>query len=778
MVQDSHISPTGLTLYIVALAKHYAWYVIAAVLAITAILGWSALRVEVSSSLDELFPDEVARRLQERGQSRSERDLLIMAAESQNAFAIDGLIALDDAIQRISALEEVTDSVTLFNLLAFGVADNGRLTIGPISAHARAPDNAQEAELLKNRLLDDPVSRRLLISPDATTLGAVFNVPLRNDYEHLFSEIDRLTSLLSTHYDVHWGGNPTFEFRIKKRLTADLPRLLIAALAVIMISYSLAFRAGRAVFLPLLVVAIGTVWTIGTMRLLGVTFTVTSIMAPPLVLSLGSAYSVHVLTEYYASGGRDGFGRGTVLQAMPRVTATITLAALTTIIGFSSLLTGSLAQVREFGLITALGVAYCALLALVFLPACLRLLPPPRRVHVSKRGSLVLHAVSRLAEARWQYLVLVTAAVVAFSFVTSVGRIRYDTDIARMFGRDSQVVQDNLFVVRNLVGALDVNITMTAPEGSRSYFIDPASLQHIADLEHALRQDLDVAYVSSFVTQLSRMNHALRGTYEVPQNRALVGAFARLLSGIAESLSSELLLGSTVDPEFGTLTVNVRVTEPEDGGSFVKEYEYRETIARIRSLVDRLLPDAVGVDIWSNGMAILSVSDSLLSDHLRSAVVSLVLVFIVTAIGFRSVVFGAYALIPVATGLMTNFALMALAGIPLDAVTMTLSAMSIGVGVDHAIHLLLAYQREEGRSSSSTSGVISRMLLRSGRSVLISALSLAVGLLVLVTSTFPPIAVVGLLLGVLVLSTLIGSLVFLPAVLGLRLRGSPRLPIS
>ncbi len=772
MTQESRIPLDKLAFGIVGFAQRRAPAVIATVLGLTVIFAVLAAGVEVRSTLDELFPAEVERLLRERGQSRADRDFLIMAAASSNPFAVDALAALDGAFRQIEALEEVTGSITPFNLLTFGAGPRGGLAVAPIAAGGRAPDSAQDAELLKRRLLDDPTSRKLLAAPDGTTIGAVFNVPRRADYDRLFAALERITAPLADYYEIHWGGNPTFDHRMKRRLTTDLPRLLIAALVVIMISYYATFRGALTVVLPLLVVVAGTIWTVGTMRLLGFSFTITSIMTPPLVLSLGSAYSVHVLSDYYTSASRGGLLRDSVKWAMARVTATIVLAALTTIIGFSSLLTGSLVQVREFGLITAVGIAYCAVLALVFLPACLTLLPPPSRARKWPQSPAILSALARLGGTRWKYLVLVAAAALVVVCLGSLGRLRYDTDLARMFGRDSQLIRGNLFVSRTLVGALDVNVTLTAPEATRNFFLDPEQLQRVADLEHALRSDPDVAYVASFVTQISRMNLAARGTYEVPRNRALIGAFARLLQGLPDDSFSNAMLQSTIGENASSLTVNVRVTEAAEGGRLVNEQEFRETADRIEELVTAHVPAEVGVEIWSNGMAILSVADDLLLDHVRSAIVSVVLVFLVTAVGFRSALFGAYALVPVAAGLMTNFTLMALADIPLDGVTMTLSALSIGVGVDHAIHLLLAYRREAG-AAATPAAAIALALERSGRSILISALSLAAGLLVLVASTFPPIAVSGLLLAVLVLSTLVGSLVILPVIMGLR-RAAPR----
>ena len=742
--------------------------VVIAAAALTVVLGVFATRMEVSSSIEDLLPDEVRGFLREHGQSRDERDILLMAAASEHAFEVDALAALDQALQQIAARDEITESITPFNLMAFGKAANGGIVAGPVSPGGRAPADSEEAQILKRRLLEDPLSRKLLISPDGATLGAVFNVPLRNDYRHLFADLERISNVLSEHYDVRWAGNPTFEYRIRERLSADLPRLLVAVLAIIVISYFLMFRSIRAVVIPLLVVVMGTVWTIGTMSILGIRLTITSIMAPPLVLSLGSAYSVHVLSEYYAKVSAPV--RTTVAMVMSRVTPTIVLASLTTIIGFSSLLTASLTQVREFGIITAIGIAFCALLVLFFVPACLRLLPAPGSMPRTGSDLRLLHRVLGLAETGWRYLVLAATALFAFVFLLVVGSLRYDTDVSHLFGRDSQVVQDNLFVVQRLVGLLDVNVTLSAPESAQGYFFDPGTLSLVADLEHTLREHPDIAYVSSFVTHLSRMNHAVRGTYQVPQNRAVVRVFFTLLDQFAAARSSALMV-SDIDRDASRLTINIRVTEQQDGNGLVKEQEYRDRVERIREQVQHNIPEEMGVEIWSNGMAILSVSDDLRVDHLRSAIITVALVLLVTAIGFRSILLGALALIPAITGVMTNFTLMAVANIPLDAITMTLSALSIGVGVDYAIHLLLAFRRARREPGSDLP--LSHVLADSARSVVISALSLTAGLLVLVTSTFPPIAIVGLLLAALVVSTLVGSLLILPAVLGL---GRGRVP--
>jgi len=112
-------------------------------------------------------------------------------------------------------------------------------------------------------------------------------------------------------------------------------------------------EALRSLGLPLVVVGLGTLWTIGTMHLLGFELTVVSIMVPPLVLTLGSAYSIHILNQYYREARVKDRGKAWIAHSVGHINQTILLAALTTIIGFSSLTSANLSQIKEFGLSTA-----------------------------------------------------------------------------------------------------------------------------------------------------------------------------------------------------------------------------------------------------------------------------------------------------------------------------------------------------------------------------------------------------------------------------------------
>jgi predicted RND superfamily exporter protein len=122
------------------------------------------------------------------------------------------------------------------------------------------------------------------------------------------------------------------------------------------------------------------------------------------------------------------------------------------------------------------------------------------------------------------------------------------------------------------------------------------------------------------------------------------------------------------------------------------------------------------------------------------------------------------------TGIMLNFILMVVLHIPFDVVTVMFSSVAIGVGIDDSIHLIIRYRRQTkiyAEGEIEIDAVLSHTLKTAGRPILLTSLSLMMGLLVLTFSRFLPILYFGLLVSLALLTTTIGALVVLPALLSL-----------
>jgi hydrophobe/amphiphile efflux-3 (HAE3) family protein len=741
--------------------------------ALSVVLGYFAMHVQLDADVMNMLPSnyEVMKLTERFGRSDDSGQLLI-AVESADLYSLEKLQAFEAGIERVRGASVVLGSITPFNLVTFE-REGRRLMPVTMAPEGRAPRTQEELELFHRRLTGDPLARNLVLSGDGTTLCAVFPVELRQDYSSLLALADEVATELGGYFDVHVAGAPVILQTTKNALLEDVPKFLILGAAVILAILFLSFRTLRSVALPMIVVGLGTLWTIGTMRILGYSLTVISIMVPPLVLTLGSSYSIHILNQYYREVKVHAGDNEWIAHSVGQINLTIFLAALTTIIGFSSLATATLRQVREFGLSTSIGIFYCAILSLVFFPAVLSLLKPPRE---RDRDRVLKGHITRFMEhlgywvIRRRWFIVGVVVVIVVGFGVSLRYVRYQTNYMAYFRASERLIQDSDYVIRKFGGYTNVFMTVEAPGGQSGYFLRPEVLRKLEAFEQDLRDDPDVSYVFSFTQYLRLMNLRLTGSFTVPESRApilLLSRYMRAITGSAYGQSMEI---EPINEDFTRMTISFRAFDSRTG-SMILEPEYRKLLARVDGLVDTRLssfdPPPV---LWGRSLALLYISETLSRDQLYSVLVSLLLIFLVTAVGFRSARLGLLTLLPMLTGIMLNFIIMVVLHIPFDVVTVMFTSVAIGVGIDDSIHLIIRYRRQtriyqEGEVEISK--VLAHTLKTGGRPILVTSLSLITGLLVLTFSRFLPILYFGLLVSLALFTTTIGALIVLPAVLSL-----------
>jgi hypothetical protein len=264
------------------------------------------------------------------------------------------------------------------------------------------------------------------------------------------------------------------------------------------------------------------------------------------------------------------------------------------------------------------------------------------------------------------------------------------------------------------------------------------------------------------------------GTEEVPANRAVVTLFSRLVGSAAASASGSLI-GNMVNADGTRLTLSFRIYNSATG-HFMDESRFRGFLSQLRRTVAENPVGEAKPVIWGEILRSLSLADSLRRFLIISMVISLALIFAVAAITFRSPIFGRYAVMPLAAGLMLNFILMALLRIPLDMTTIMVANITIGVGIDGGIYLVIQYQREIRRHPGDFPKAIGQTLHVMGRAIILSTFSIVMALLVFTSAAFKPIVYFGLLVIFSLSATAAGTLTVLPALLNVdsRFRGRSR----
>jgi len=162
------------------------------------------------------------------------------------------------------------------------------------------------------------------------------------------------------------------------------------------------------------------------------------------------------------------------------------------------------------------------------------------------------------------------------------------------------------------------------------------------------------------------------------------------------------------------------------------------------------------------GSILSELAHKIVNGQFLSLGLAIFVVGILLMILFRSVTAGLISAIPLALSIITLFGLMGIFRIELNVATALLSSIMIGVGVDYTIHFLWRF-REERQNSLDPQDAAKKTLTTTGRGIVFNALSVIIGFVVLLTSSFMPVRFFGFLVVVSISSCLIGALILIPA---------------
>jgi predicted RND superfamily exporter protein len=334
------------------------------------------------------------------------------------------------------------------------------------------------------------------------------------------------------------------------------------------------------------------------------------------------------------------------------------------------------------------------------------------------------------------------------------------------------------FFARKIGGFEEIGITLTAPDNRANYFLRTDVLNSLSQFESRLAENPDICYLSSFVSYLEYANQVMYGRREIPQTRGLTLLLSRYFKVFAASEEASRVLGLLTNEDFSSLTMMLRIYDSADQ-SFIDEIGLREVLHQLDELQAEYIPDEVEIARWGPLLRYLPLSDILQRDAVRSMVIAALLIICITAIGFRSLLYGLYAVIPLLTGIMINVVFLYLTGIPMDALTIMVSSIAIGVGVDDAIHFLIQFrkqwEKERAKETQDIRAAVTTTMNITGRPIVLTTLAIDGGMLILGFGLFKPIVYFGLLVIITLSAACLGTVLVLPAVLSIgRRRGRRR----
>ncbi|HET6487562.1 MAG TPA: MMPL family transporter, partial [Spirochaetia bacterium] len=399
-------------------------------------------------------------------------DLAMVAVESDAVFSTRTLGDIDRLTEAFRAVDGVSSVTSLTNVMDVRKAPGGSVETGKLIDAGNLPATQEGMRALRDYVMGKERYRGSLVSNDGRASLIIVQLAAGSDKNAVVRALQAAAPASAFPETLYFGGIPFLTAELARFILHDFALLLPIAALLIILTLFFSFGTLRGVLVPLGSVAVTVVWVLGFMSLLRVPLTLVSDIIPAILIAVGTAPCIHILSKYDEDTtlyGQTGPGPS---AAFGEVGLRVILAAVTIVLGFCSFIIGSyLTTIRDFGIFTAVGVCFSLLISILLVPAVLTLIPVRPRPAASRRARAPRHPEGRLvyrAMRAWADLVvrrrtaiLIASGVVLVAGIVGIPLIQRKADFAEFFDPGSQVRRTEAFITREFGGSRPVQIDFT-----------------------------------------------------------------------------------------------------------------------------------------------------------------------------------------------------------------------------------------------------------------------------------------------------------------------------
>jgi len=745
----------------IALLLRHRRVALAAIAAVTVLLGWAALTLRIDPGVESMIPSGPGDldRLHHFRSLFGSDEIVVVAFHSDDLFSRGSLERLDRLTRRVAALPHVARVLSPTSVRDL---DGDELGPVPVYPYAQVKAGKLEPQAMGERLGSHPIFGGLLVAKDARTAALIVELeegPADAEWRSgLVADLRRLGAEAGLGPATFVAGIPVEKADVARYIARDQAIFVPLVFMILAVMTAMLYRHPVGMLVPLATVTLALVWALGLFGLAGRALNPVTSLMTPVILVMSLEGTIQLLNQYLLARAHGLALPAALEQAHARMRTPCFNAALTAAIGFLSLLVLPIPAIREFGLFTAIGIMLGYGHTIVLTPLLLASLPdlPPRAIRAFEAGPIERRLCSLVG---WvtRHRTATALAIGALLAVAVAGlfRIQVETDLVRSLRHASPLAAATRFIDANLTGVNAVEILVPAPAGPGAEI-----LEKVAQLEGAVRGLPDVRKVTGLPDLLARVNRAMhRGNdayARLPEGPDAETDITDFIEALRKEAPADLdrFLASGTDGR-ATLRINARVPALDTARSQI-------LFQRIRDAADRA--GLADVDLTGNFVVFSNMSTTLVRHQIHGLAIALVLILGVMAIQFRSIRLGALCAIPNGAPVLMVYGLMGWSGIALSVPTAMIASVVIGTIVDNSIYLLAPF-REAFRQEANYVMALMDMVRVSGRAVVFSTVTLAVGFWVGIFSSFIPTVHFAVLAGAAFLLGLISQFVLLPLVL-------------
>ncbi|NRA33259.1 MAG: MMPL family transporter [Polyangiaceae bacterium] len=582
-------------------------------------------------------------------------------------------------------------------------------------------------------------------------------------------------------FRLYLAGWPTVTAALADALKAEQAKISAASGLALILLLWLFFRHPIGFMGPLVVVAMSVVWTLGAMTVVGIKLTAEVQIVLCFIQIVGIGDTVHIISVYRGLRRQGVANDKAICGAVATTGLPILFTTLTTAAGLMSFLVAETPPIRYCGLFGALGVFVALVLSFTVMPALLSY-NTKSLLGVSAEDKRSRDWLDRLLawgaglsrptptlgnRPAWRVAAFAAVFTLTMSFCASRARVAHDP--LRWFPEDSALRVAFRTIDEHVGGAANLELVVQALPGSSLW--DRGTLVALERLEqHALAyedEEIDTKFVTNVTSVLDvirESNRALHGGdiahYRLPDSQRAASDLFTLFEGSGPGQLKRLM---TVDGQRTVMTLRVR---------WFDSTLYERFLDHINAGATEFLGPYATVHVTGNVSTNTKIAGALIRDLSRSVVLAFCLITVIMVALYRDLKLGLVAMVPNLTPAIAVLGVMYLVDIPLDAASILLSSLILGVAVDDTIHFMHQFHVHYGLHGS-VDDAIDAAMNHAGRALVSTSTILFLGFGTYLVGDLGTFRVFGVMMTAAIVVALVADLVFAPALLRLMYKDVP-----
>jgi len=647
-----------------------------------------------------------------------------------------------------------------------------------------------------NEIVNSPVFRNFVISEDGKTSGIIVNIKKDIVPENFESkskiEIEKykdnlkkqnhqniieIRDVIKSYEDIgkiHLGGIPMIADDMMSFIKSDIIVFGIGVFLFIIATLWYVFRKLIWIIVPISSCFFSVVIMMGILGILGWKVTVISSNFIALMLILTMAMNIHMSTRFLQL--KEDYPNKNILELITLTTNKmfwpILYTALTTIIAFLSLIFSEIKPIIDFGWMMTLGLITSFIITFTLLPTLINFVPKENVSLKKYENSIIISFFAKISQNYHQIIFTITGVIILLS-VVGISRLEVENSFINYFSKKTEIYKGMKLIDEKLGGTTPLEIILKFPEKEKSSVDDENEFEDWGDEDD--QNDEKYWFTKDKIDKISNVHKYLD---ELPQVGKVL-SFSSIID-VATILNNNKPLGTL---EMGVLYSKIPdsiKTEIIDPYISIKDNEARINLRIIDSqenlrrndLIKKInfeLKNKIGLEDNEFKLAgVLILFNNLLQSLFKSQILTLGLVMIgilgMFIILFKNIKLSLIGVVPNFIAAFFILGIIGLLEIPLDMMTITIAAITIGIAVDNSIHYIYRF-KEEFSVLNDYNKTISRCHSTVGKAILNTSITIVFGFSILVLSKFIPTIYFGIFTGLAMLLAMISVLTLLPSLI-------------